>query len=187
MLYHSNITKTHDIIEKHIHKAAVYTDEINGRGPRYCPSIEEKIDASQMAFTSDIYRTRGIDTNEVYPSGISTSLPADVQTMFIRSIAGLEHAHITRFAMLLNTTSLIPETYTHGLRANIWAVLGWPNQWYNRIRRSRHKASLLTQCHVNQEDYWYPCHEAYIGVLLDDLTTKGAPEPTVFTSRQNID
>jgi tRNA uridine 5-carboxymethylaminomethyl modification enzyme len=183
--------RTHDIIRKALHRSPMFTGAIEGIGPRYCPSVEDKIvrfadkDAHQI-----FVEPEGLNTPEVYPNGISTSLPFDVQIDLVRSIRGFERAHITRPGYAIEYDYFDPRDLRHSLESRHLGNLFLAGQingttGYEEAGAQGMLAGINAALRVLARDPWWPKRdEAYIGVLVDDLVTRGAPEPyRMFTSR----
>ena len=183
--------KTHDIIRKHLHESAMYGGAIDSVGPRYCPSVEDKVvrfaeRSSHLIFVEP----EGLETIEIYPNGISTSLPFDAQIEFVRSIEGFENAMLTRpgYAIeydFLDPLDLNPTLETKTLEGLYLAGQINGTTGYEEAACQGLLAGINAARKVQQQQPWWPQrHEAYIGVLIDDLVTKGADEPyRMFTSR----
>ena len=183
--------ETHKIIEKNIKKSAMYSGLISGVGPRYCPSIEDKITRFSGKESHQIFvEPEGLGTDWVYPNGISTSLPKDIQEEYIRSIAGFEQAKIYQYGYAveydyidprnLDKTLLLKNTKNLFLAGQINGTTGYEEAGAQGIVAGIN-AALLTK---NQEP-WIPQRQtSYLGVLVDDLTRLGVSEPyRMFTSR----
>lgn len=183
--------KTHDIIRRHLHESAMYGGAIDSVGPRYCPSVEDKIVRFADRSSHQIFvEPEGLDTDEIYPNGISTSLPFDVQYDFVRSIRGFENAVITRpgYAIeydFLDPRDLHPSLETKALRGLYFAGQINGTTGYEEAACQGLVAGINASRRAHGKEPWWPRRDqAYIGVLIDDLITKGADEPyRMFTSR----
>jgi len=183
--------KTHDIIKKGLDRSPLYTGEIEGVGPRYCPSIEDKIVRFAEKTSHQIFiEPEGLTTFEVYPNGISTSLPFDVQLDLVRSIKGFEKAHITRPGYAIEYDYFDPRDLDYSLQSKHIHGLFLAGQingttGYEEAGAQGLIAGINAARFVQQQDFWCPGRdEAYIGVLIDDLITQGTLEPyRMFTSR----
>lgn len=182
---------THDIIKNSLDRSPMYTGVIEGIGPRYCPSIEDKIMRFSDRNSHQIYlEPEGLDSNEIYPNGISTSLPFDVQLKFIRSMKGLENAIIMRPGYAIEYDYFDPKDLKPTLESKIIKNLFFAGQingttGYEEAAAQGLLAGLNAALTVNEKENWYPKRdEAYLGVLVDDLCTLGTNEPyRMFTSR----
>jgi tRNA uridine 5-carboxymethylaminomethyl modification enzyme len=187
---HTN-QKTHDIIRKGLDRSPLYTGVIEGTGPRYCPSVEDKVQRFADKDSHQIFiEPEGLKTHELYPNGISTSLPFDVQLELVRSIKGFEHAHIMRpgYAIeydFFNPQDLKPSLETRCLQGLFFAGQINGTTGYEEAGSQGLLAGLNAALQVQQKESWSPRRDqAYMGVLVDDLITMGTQEPyRMFTSR----
>ena len=183
--------RTHDIIRGGLDRSPMFTGVIEGIGPRYCPSIEDKITRFADKNSHQIFlEPEGLTTHEVYPNGISTSLPFDVQLELVRSIKGLENAHILRpgYAIeydFFNPSGLKNSLETKAIRGLFFAGQINGTTGYEEAAAQGLLAGLNASLQVREMEAWCPRRdEAYLGVLVDDLITQGATEPyRMFTSR----
>ncbi len=187
---HTN-PETHRIIAGSLDRSPMFAGAIEGTGPRYCPSIEDKIHRFADRESHQIFiEPEGLDTLEVYPNGISTSLPYDVQQAFVRSIAGFEQAHITRPGYAIEYDYLDPRDLSPGLESRVLPGLFLAGQingttGYEEAAAQGLLAGVNAARRAGGESAWtLGRHEAYLGVLVDDLITLGTSEPyRMFTSR----
>ncbi len=182
---------THRIIRTGLDRSPMYTGVIEGVGPRYCPSIEDKVVRFADRTEHRIFvEPEGLDTNELYPNGISTSLPFDVQVALVRSIEGFERAHITRPGYAIEYDFFDPRGLHHSLETRSVSHLFFAGQingttGYEEAAAQGLLAGINAARRVAGREPWVPGrHEAYIGVLVDDLVNLGTNEPyRMFTSR----
>lgn len=183
--------KTHDIIQSGLDRSPMYSGVIEGVGPRYCPSIEDKIMRFADKNSHQIFvEPEGLTTNEVYPNGISTSLPYDVQHQFIQSIEGFENARIVRPGYAIEYDFFDPRDLKPTLETKFIEGLFFAGQingttGYEEAAGQGLLAGVNAARQANDQEQWYPMRDqAYIGVLVDDLITMGTKEPyRMFTSR----
>ncbi|ETN93540.1 Glucose-inhibited division protein A [Gammaproteobacteria bacterium MOLA455] len=187
---HTN-SQTHEIIKGGMHRSPLYTGVIDGVGPRYCPSIEDKVVRFADKNQHQIFiEPEGLNTYELYPNGISTSLPFDVQLSLVRSIVGFESAHITRPGYAIEYDYFNPQDLKYSLETKAINGLFFAGQingttGYEEAAAQGLLAGANAALQVQGRESWCPRRdEAYIGVLVDDLITMGTTEPyRMFTSR----
>jgi len=187
---HTN-TQTHDLIRANLDRSPMYSGVIEGIGPRYCPSIEDKIHRFADKDQHQVFiEPEGLTTHELYPNGISTSLPFDVQLQIVRSMRGMESAHITRPGYAIEYDFFNPQDLKHTLETRFINGLYFAGQingttGYEEAGAQGLLAGMNAAARALEQEQWYPRRdEAYIGVLVDDLITHGTSEPyRMFTSR----
>ncbi|WP_395480114.1 tRNA uridine-5-carboxymethylaminomethyl(34) synthesis enzyme MnmG [Candidatus Curculioniphilus buchneri] len=183
--------KTHDIIRKNLNRSPMYVGLIKSAGPRYCPSIEDKVIRFADRDTHQIFlEPEGLSSNEIYPNGISTSLPFDTQVEFIHSIQGLENARIIRPGYAIEYDFFDPRDLKLTLESKLIAGLFFAGQingttGYEEAAAQGMLAGLNAALLSSDKEGWSPRRDqAYLGVLIDDLCTRGTKEPyRMFTSR----
>ena len=183
--------KTHKIIHSGMDRSPLYTGVIDGVGPRYCPSIEDKVVRFADKDQHQIFiEPEGLDTYELYPNGISTSLPFDVQLDLVRSIKGFENAHITRPGYAIEYDYFNPQDLHYSLETKSTKGLFFAGQingttGYEEAAAQGLLAGANAALQVQEKEYWCPTRDtAYAGVLVDDLISMGTNEPyRMFTSR----
>jgi len=187
---HTNAT-THQIIAANLDRSPMYSGIIEGIGPRYCPSIEDKIHRFADKDSHQVFlEPEGLSTNEIYPNGISTSLPFDVQLAIVRSIRGMENAHIVRPGYAIEYDFFDPRDLKYSLETKVIGGLFFAGQingttGYEEAGAQGLLAGTNAALRAQGREAWCPRRdEAYLGVLVDDLITHGTQEPyRMFTSR----
>ncbi|MDE2261298.1 MAG: tRNA uridine-5-carboxymethylaminomethyl(34) synthesis enzyme MnmG [Gammaproteobacteria bacterium] len=183
--------RTHDIIRGALDRSPMFTGVIEGVGPRYCPSVEDKIFRFADKASHQIFvEPEGLDTHEIYPNGISTSLPFDVQCELVRTIPGFERAHLTRPGYAIEYDYFDPRDLHPSLQSRVLHGLFFAGQingttGYEEAAAQGIVAGINAALAFRQREGWVPKRsEAYLGVLIDDLVTRGTREPyRMFTSR----
>ena len=183
--------KTHEVIRNNLDRSPMYAGIIEGIGPRYCPSIEDKVIRFADRSAHQIFlEPEGLTSNEIYPNGISTSLPFDVQIQIVRSMKGLENAHIIRPGYAIEYDFFDPRDVKPTLESKYIQGLFFAGQingttGYEEAAAQGLLAGLNASRYASNDEPWFPRRDqAYLGVLVDDLTTLGTKEPyRMFTSR----
>ena len=183
--------QTHEIIRSGFDRSPMFTGVIEGTGPRYCPSVEDKVNRFADKLSHQIFlEPEGLSTREIYPNGISTSLPYNIQERFVRSIRGLANARITRPGYAIEYDYFDPRDLKRSLETKALEGLFFAGQingttGYEEAAAQGLLAGLNAALLAREQEAWCPQrHEAYLGVLVDDLITRGTEEPyRMFTSR----
>lgn len=187
---HTN-ERTHEIIRSGFDRSPMFTGKIDGVGPRYCPSVEDKINRFADKDSHQIFlEPEGLTTHEIYPNGISTSLPFDIQYDLVRSMAGMENAHILRPGYAIEYDYFDPRALKSSFETRAIGGLFFAGQingttGYEEAAAQGMFAGINAALQCQEKEAWLPRRdEAYLGVLVDDLITKGVTEPyRMFTSR----
>ncbi|PKQ82144.1 tRNA uridine-5-carboxymethylaminomethyl(34) synthesis enzyme MnmG [Aeromonas sobria] len=187
---HTN-ERTHEVIRNNLDRSPMYAGVIEGIGPRYCPSIEDKITRFADKTAHQIFvEPEGLTTHELYPNGVSTSLPFDVQVQIIRSVRGFENAHITRPGYAIEYDFFDPRDLKANMESKCIPNLFFAGQingttGYEEAAAQGLMAGLNAALRAQDKDPWHPRRDqAYMGVMMDDLSTLGTREPyRMFTSR----
>jgi tRNA uridine 5-carboxymethylaminomethyl modification enzyme len=182
---------THDIIRSGLDRSPMFTGKIEGVGPRYCPSVEDKINRFADKDSHQIFlEPEGLDTHEIYPNGISTSLPFDIQLALVRSMAGMENAHILRPGYAIEYDYFDPRSLKNSFETRQIRGLFFAGQingttGYEEAAAQGLFAGVNAALQCRGESAWLPGRDqAYLGVMVDDLVTQGVTEPyRMFTSR----
>ena len=190
--YITRTTKeTHKVITNSLHESPLFTGAIEGVGPRYCPSIEDKVVRFRERNSHQIFiEPEGLDTNTIYPNGISTSLPKNTQESFVKTIPGFEEAKITKYGYAIEYDFFDPRDLHHTMQTRLVGGLYFAGQingttGYEEAAAQGLIAGINAALSLRGEESWVPGrHEAYLGVLVDDLVSLGTKEPyRMFTSR----
>ena len=183
--------RTHEVIRRSLDRSPMFTGVIEGVGPRYCPSVEDKVFRFADKTSHQIFvEPEGLDTHEIYPNGISTSLPFDVQYELVRTIPGFERAHLTRPGYAIEYDYFDPRDLRPSLETRVLHGLFFAGQingttGYEEAAAQGLVAGINAALAIRQREAWVPKRsDAYLGVLIDDLVTRGTREPyRMFTSR----